>query len=53
MTTRARGTFQVTLAPQPEDGYTDGQTLGRMTIDPSGGKHRYVFEYTLDGAAQG
>ncbi len=33
MTTRARGTFDVKLAPQPADEYADGTTLGRLTID--------------------
>lgn len=46
MTTRARGTFQVTLAPQPADGYTDGQTLGRLTIDKQ-------FSGDLEGTSRG
>ena len=46
MTTRARGTFQVTLAPQPADGYTDGQTLGRLTIDKR-------FSGDLEGTSRG
>ncbi len=46
MTTRARGTFQVTLAPQPADGYTDGQTLGRPTIDKR-------FSGDLEGTSRG
>jgi Protein of unknown function (DUF3224) len=29
----ARGTFEVQIAPQPVDTYTDAPTLGRMTID--------------------
>jgi Protein of unknown function (DUF3224) len=29
----ARGTFDVQIAPQPVDPYTDATTLGRMTID--------------------
>jgi hypothetical protein len=32
-TMHARGTFEVQLAPQPIDAYTDGATMGRMTID--------------------
>ncbi|CAA9343472.1 MAG: hypothetical protein AVDCRST_MAG40-2511, partial [uncultured Gemmatimonadaceae bacterium] len=46
VTTRARGTFQVTLAPQPADGYTDGQTLGRLTIDKQ-------FHGDLDATSRG
>jgi hypothetical protein len=46
VTTRARGTFQVTLAPQPADGYTDGQTLGRLTIDKQ-------FQGDLDATSRG
>ena len=33
MTTRARGPFDVTLAPLPAYDSTDGSTLGRMSID--------------------
>jgi hypothetical protein len=33
VTTRAAGTFNVTLVPQPADGHADAVTLGRMTID--------------------
>ncbi len=33
MTTRASGTFEVKLTPQPADDYFDGATLGRLTID--------------------
>jgi hypothetical protein len=33
VTTRARGTFDVKLNPQPADGYADGATLGRLSID--------------------
>ena len=46
MTTRARGTFQATLAPQPADGYTDGQTLGRLTVDKQ-------FSGDLEGTSRG
>jgi hypothetical protein len=31
--TRASGTFDVKLAPQPKDDYSDGASLGRLTID--------------------
>ena len=30
---QAHGTFEVQIAPQPTDAYTDATTLGRMTID--------------------
>ena len=33
MTTNARGTFDVKLAPQVTDGYDENGTLGRFTID--------------------
>jgi Protein of unknown function (DUF3224) len=33
MTARATGTFDVKLAPQPADQYSDGIALARMTID--------------------
>jgi len=33
VTTRAGGTFEVKLSPQPADDYADGAALGRMTID--------------------
>jgi hypothetical protein len=33
VTTRASGTFEVKLVPQPADAYADGAALGRMTID--------------------
>jgi Protein of unknown function (DUF3224) len=33
MTVHARGTFDVQIAPQPVDAYTDAATMGRMTID--------------------
>ncbi len=33
MTTRATGTFEVTITPQPADDRTDGATLGRMSLD--------------------
>lgn len=33
MTTRASGTFEVRLTPQPVDDYADGAELGRMAID--------------------
>jgi hypothetical protein len=31
--TRAQGTFDVTIKPQPADDYTDGASMGRMTVD--------------------
>jgi Protein of unknown function (DUF3224) len=33
MTVHARGTFEVQLAPQPADAYSDATTMGRMTMD--------------------
>lgn len=33
MTMHARGTFDVTITPQPPDDKTDGLTLGRMLLD--------------------
>jgi hypothetical protein len=32
---RATGTFEVKLTPQPADDYADGKALGRLTIDKS------------------
>lgn len=29
----ARGTFQVTIVPQPADAHADGAAMGRMTLD--------------------
>ena len=33
MTTRATGTFDVKVAPQESDAYSEDGTLGRMTLD--------------------
>jgi hypothetical protein len=33
MTTRAKGTFEVKLTPQPQDDKSEHTTLGRMSID--------------------
>jgi len=33
VTTRASGTFEVKLTPQPADDYADGAALGRLSID--------------------
>ena len=33
MTTRATGTFEVSVVPQESDSYSEDGTLGRMTID--------------------
>jgi hypothetical protein len=33
MTSRATGTFEVKVFPQPADAYADGATLGRLTLD--------------------
>ena len=43
---RATGSFDVTLTPQPADGFADGATLGRMTIDKA-------FHGGLDGTSKG
>ena len=43
---RARGTFEVKLAPQPKDDYADGASLGRLTIDKQ-------FHGDLTGASRG
>lgn len=43
---RATGTFDVTITPQPADGFADGATLGRMTIDKA-------FHGDLDGTSKG
>jgi Protein of unknown function (DUF3224) len=46
MATRASGTFEVTLTPQPGDDYADGAVLGRMTIDKQ-------FHGDLDATSKG
>lgn len=55
-TTRAAGTFDVKVTPQPADDYTDGIALGRMTIEGlsgtmviinEAGRHSYEFTYSL------
>jgi len=46
MATRASGTFEVTLTPQPGDDYADGAGLGRMTIDKQ-------FHGDLDATSKG
>jgi hypothetical protein len=43
---RATGTFEVKLAPQPQDDYADGTTLGRLTIDKQ-------FHGDLTGVSKG
>jgi Protein of unknown function (DUF3224) len=44
--TRAGGTFDVKIAPQPADDHSDGGLLGRMTIDKT-------YHGDLDGTAVG
>lgn len=44
--TRAAGTFEVKLTPQPDDGYADGKSLGRLTIDKT-------FHGELAGTSRG
>jgi Protein of unknown function (DUF3224) len=46
MTLQARGTFEVTLTPQPMHTATGGAALGRMTIDKQ-------FHGDLEGASAG
>ena len=46
MTTRATGTFEVSLAPQDTEGYSGDGTLGRMTIDKQ-------FHGNLEGVSRG
>jgi hypothetical protein len=46
VTTRASGTFDVKLNPQPADDYTDGVVLGRLTIDKQ-------FQGDLEGTSKG
>jgi hypothetical protein len=46
VTTRASGTFEVEVVPQPPDEYADGGTLGRMTIDKR-------FHGDLDATSRG
>ena len=46
MTARATGTFDVKVTPQPPDAYTEGGTLGRLTIDKQ-------FHGDLDAASKG
>lgn len=43
---RASGTFEVKLTPQPDDGYADGKSLGRLTIDKT-------FHGELAGTSRG
>jgi hypothetical protein len=50
--TMTRGNGQLTLTVVPDSGTGDLVGLsGAMQIDMTGGKHAYVFEYTLAGAA--
>jgi hypothetical protein len=46
VTTRATGTFEVKLDPQPADDFADGATLGRLTIDKR-------FHGDLEGTSRG
>ena len=43
---RANGTFEVKLASQPADGYTDGTTMGRIMLDKQ-------FRGDLEGTSKG
>jgi hypothetical protein len=46
MTLHARGSFEVTLTPQPVDAYADGAALGRLSIDKR-------FHGDLDATSKG
>jgi hypothetical protein len=46
MTSSAKGTFDVTLKPQPADEYADGAAMGRMSIDK-------VYHGDLEGTGKG
>lgn len=46
MTTHARGTFEVTITPQPADGAGDGAAVGRMSISKQ-------FQGDLEASSQG
>ena len=46
VTQHARGTFDVTITPQPADDYADGAMLGRLTIDKR-------FHGDLDATSKG
>jgi len=48
--TRGNGQLAVTVVPDSGTGEL-ANLAGMMHIDVSGGKHAYVFEYTIDGAA--
>ena len=50
--TMTRGNAQLTLTVVPDSGTEELISLsGTMSIDASGGKHAYVFEYTIEGVA--
>jgi 2-methylaconitate cis-trans-isomerase PrpF len=49
--TMTRGTPQLSITVVPDSG--TGQLTGlsgKMTVDVSGGKHSYVFDYAIEGA---
>ena len=50
--TMTRGNGQLAITVVPDSGTEELTNLsGTMRIDVSGGKHAYVFEYTIEGAA--
>ena len=50
--TMTRGNGQLTVTVVPDSGTDELKDLsGTMRIDIAGGKHAYVFEYTIAGAA--
>ncbi|MCY7380187.1 MAG: DUF3224 domain-containing protein [Gemmatimonadaceae bacterium] len=46
MMSRANGTFEVKVTPQSADGYADGATMGRLTLDKQ-------FRGDLEGTSKG
>jgi hypothetical protein len=46
VTTRATGTFEVKITPQPADEHADGSPLGRLTIDKQ-------FRGDIEGVSKG
>ena len=48
--TRGEGKLTITVVPDSGTGELTGLS-GSMSIDVTGGKHSYTFEYTIDGAS--
>ena len=50
--TMTRGNGELAITVVPDSGTEELTNLsGTMRVDVSGGKHAYVFEYTIEGAA--